>query len=141
VKASHWHSATIVWAVLFCAFSTVHLIDDFFSGVPFEFHLSVPIALLLSFTYTLALTGLVAAASNRSPTAYLGLAIAGSLIFLAQLLKSVPEMAAPGAWHLGRPSEIAAIGLGVSGAMTALCSFVAWRSSRSAARGASAREE
>jgi hypothetical protein len=134
LKASKWHTAMIVSAVLFSAFSTVHLIDDFLSGVPGEFNLTIPITLLLSFAYMLALVGLIVAASCRSPTSYLGLTIAGLLIFLAQLLKSIPEMIRPGSWHLGLPSEIAAIGLGLSAGMTAVCSYLAWRATRHADR-------
>jgi hypothetical protein len=89
--------------------------------------LSIPSTLFLSFAYMLSIVGLLAAASHRSSTGYLGLGIAGILIFLAQLLKSVPEMLVPGPWHLGTASEIASIGLGLFGAVTAVCSFKAWR--------------
>jgi hypothetical protein len=134
LKVSKWHTATIVSAVLFSAFSTVHLIDDFLSGVPSEFNLTIPSTLLLSFAYMLALVGLIVAASCRSPRSYFGLTIAGLLIFLAQLLKSVPEMIKPGSWHLGWPSEIAAIGLGFSAGMTAVFSYFAWRVTRQSDR-------
>ena len=130
METSKWHTATIISAVLFSAFSAVHLIDDFLSGVPAEFNLTIPSTLLLSFAYMLALLGLIVAASCRSPTSYLGLAIAGLLIFLAQMLKSVPEMIKPGSWHLGLPSEIAAIGLGLSAGMTAVFSYLSWRVTR-----------
>jgi hypothetical protein len=131
LKASNWHAATIVSAVFFCAFSAVHLIDDFLSDVPSEFNLSVPSTLFLTFAYMLSIVGLLAAASHRSSTGYLGLGIAGILILLAQLLKSVPEMLMPGPWHLGTASEIAAIGLGLFGAVTAICSFKTWRLAKS----------
>jgi hypothetical protein len=129
MKPSKWHTLTIVSAVAFAAFSAVHLIDDFLFDVPLEFHLSVPFTLLLALAYMAALVGLVAAAASRSPTGYLGLAIAGVLIALAQLLKSAPEMLQPGPWHAGLASELAAIGLGTSAAVTAVASFLAWRAS------------
>jgi hypothetical protein len=131
LRASNWHSATVVSAVFFSAFSAVHLIDDFLSDVPSEFHLDVTLTLFLSFAYMLSIVGLLVAASQRSSTGYLGLGIAGLLIFLAQLLKSVPEMLMPGPWHLGTASEIAAIGLGLFGAVTAICSFKTWRLAKS----------
>ena len=127
MKPSTWHSPAIVSAVAFAAFSAVHLIDDFLYDVPLEFHLSVPITLLLALAYMAALVGLVAAAAGGSRTGYLGLAIAGLLIALAQLLKSAPEMLEPGPWHSGSASEFAAIGLGLSAAGTTIFSFLAWR--------------
>jgi uncharacterized oligopeptide transporter (OPT) family protein len=129
LKPSKWLTLTIVSAVAFAAFSAVHLIDDFLFDVPLEFHLSVPFTLLLALAYMAALVGLVAAAAGRSSTGYLGLAIAGLLIALAQLLKSAPEILQPGPWHAGLASELAAIGLGASAAATLVASLLAWRSS------------
>ena len=126
-KPSKWHSPTIVSAVAFAAFSAVDLIDDFLFDVPLEFNLTVPFTLLLALAYMAALVGLVAAAAGGSPTGYLGLAIAGFLIALAQLLKSMPEMLQPGPWHSGSASELAAMGLGLSAAATTFFSFLAWR--------------
>ena len=131
MKVSNWHAGTVVSAVFFSAFSAVHLIDDFISDVPSEFNLGVPATLFLTFAYMLSIVGLLAAASRKSPTGYVGLGMAGLLILLAQLLKSVPEMLEPGPWHLGFVSEIAAIGLAISGAVTAVYSFKSWRMVRS----------
>ena len=127
MKPSKWHSPAIVSAVAFAAFSAVHLIDDFLYDVPLEFHLSVPITLLLALAYMAALVGLVAAAAGGSRTGYLGLAIAGLLIALAQLLKSAPEILEPGPWHSATASQLAAMGLGLSAAATTFFSFLAWR--------------
>ena len=129
MKRSKWHWPAIASAVSFAAFSAVHLIDDFLFDVPLEFHLSVPFTLLLALAYMVALVGLVAAAAGGSPAGYLGLAIAGVLIALAQLLKSMPEILQPGPWHAGLASELVAIGLGLSAALTAVASFLAWRTS------------
>ena len=129
MKRSKWYSPAIVCAVAFSAFSAVHLIDDFLYDVPLEFHLSVPITPLLALAYMAALVGLLAAASGGSRSGYLGLAIAGLLIALAQLLKSAPEILQPGPWHAGLASELAAIGLGASAAVTAVASLLAWRAS------------
>jgi hypothetical protein len=127
LNRSRWHSPTIVSAVAFAAFSAVHLVDDFLFDVPLEFHLSVPFTLLLAWAYMAALVGLVAAAASRSPRGYLGLAIAGLLIALAQLLKSAPEMLQPGPWHSGVASELVAVALALSATITAVTSFFAWR--------------
>jgi hypothetical protein len=129
MKPSRWHSLSIVSAVAFAAFSAVHLIDDFLFDVPLEFHLSVPLTELLALAFMASLVGLVAAAASRSPTGYLGLAIAGLLIALAQLLKSGSEMLKPGPWHSGLPSELLAVGLAISAALTAVASLLAWRTS------------
>jgi len=135
VATDRWHTPTIVSSVAFAAFSAAHLIDDFVSDVPREFNLTVPITLLLALAFMAALVGLVAAAASHSPRAYLGLTIAGSIIALAQLLKSAPEMAQPGPWHLGLPSELLAVGLGVSAVLTAVFSLLAWRDTRNRAAG------
>ncbi len=127
MKRSKWHSPAVVSAVAFAAFSAVHLIDDFLYDVPLEFHLTVPTTLLLALAYMAALVGLLAAAAGGSRTGYLGLAIAGVLIALAQLLKSAPEILAPGPWHSGSASELAATGLGLSAAATMFLSLLALR--------------
>ena len=114
---------SIASAVFFAGFSAVHLIDDFIFGVPAEFHLAVPVTMFLALAYMIALVGLIAAASHRSPGAYLGLTVAGILIFLAQLLKSAPEILQPGPWHSGWPSEFLAAGLAASAAFTAIASY------------------
>jgi ABC-type Fe3+-siderophore transport system permease subunit len=125
VKPSKWHQASIGSGVFFAGFSAVHLIDDFLFGVPSDFHLSVPFTELLALAYMVALVGLVSAASHRTPAGYLGLTIAGILITLAQLLKSVPEILQPGPWHSGTPSELLAAGLAVSACLTAVTSYQA----------------
>jgi len=122
VTADDSHSQAIIAAVLFAAFSAVHLIDNSLFGVPLEFNLSVPFALTLGFAYMVALVGLIAAAAIRCRAAYLGIAIAGALILLAQVLKSLPEMLEPGHWHSGLASELAAIGLAICAASAAVAS-------------------
>jgi hypothetical protein len=123
----------IVSAVAFSAFSTTHLIDDFLSGVPAEFNLGVEITMVLALAYSAALVGLIAAAVSRKLGGYLGLTVAGTLIAVAQLLKSLPEMLQPGPWHLGRVSEFAAVGLCFSAALTAVLAWLAYRSAKASA--------
>lgn len=113
--------------MFFSGLSAVHLIDDFLAGVPGAFHLSEDFTQLLALAYMIALVGLVAAASAQRPMGYLGLAIAGFLIGLAQLAKSVPEMLLPGPWRAGPSSELIAIGLAIAAASTMFTSFLAWR--------------
>lgn len=131
MKSSRWHKLSITSAVFFAGFSAVHLIDDFIFGVPAEFHLAVPVTMLLALAYMICLVGLIVAASQCSAGGYLGLTVAGILIFLAQLLKSAPEILQPGPWHSGWPSEFLAACLAVSSAFTAFASFQArilsWR--------------
>jgi len=130
VSPAKWHSPAIISSVAFAAFSAAHLIDDFISDVPREFHLSVEIAMILALAFMAALVGLIAAASARSPAGYLGLAIAGVLIASAQLVKSVPEMIPAGPWHLGLSSEVLAVSLAISSSLTAVFSFYAWAAYR-----------
>ena len=127
MKESKWHRASISSAVIFAGFSAVHLIDDFLFDVPTEFHLTVAFTEYLALAYMVALVGLIAAASHQSLSGYLGLTIAGLLITLAQILKSAPEILQPGPWHSGAPSELLAVGLAVSAAITAITSFLARR--------------
>ena len=127
MKPSTWHRPAIVCAVAFSSFSAVHLIDDFLAEVPLEFNLTVPQTELLALGYMIALVGLIAAASRQSRTGYLGLAIAGLLICVAQLAKSIPEILSPGPWRLGLSSELLAVGLMVCAALTMVTSFFAWR--------------
>jgi len=124
---SKWHWPSVGSAVAFSAFSTVHLIDDFLSDVPLEFHLSIPVTEVLALAYMVALVGLTVAASHYSPAGYLGLAIAGLLISLAQFTKSAPEILLPGPWRSGLSSELLAAGLTVSALLTMLTSFLAWK--------------
>ena len=127
---SKWHFPSVVCAVAFSGFSAVHLIDDFLAEVPLEFHLMIPTTEFLALAYMIALVGLIAAASRQSPTGYLGLTIAGILITLAQLLKSLPEILLPGPWRSGPVSEVLALGVGVSALLTAITSYAAWRAAR-----------
>jgi len=103
------------------------LIDDFLADVPREFNLTVEVTELLALGYMIALVGLIAAAAAYSRAGYLGLAIAGLLISIAQLSKSVPEIILPGPWRAGFSSELLAVGLIVSAALAMVTSFLAWR--------------
>ena len=134
---SKWHWPSIISAVAFAGFSAVHLIDDFISDIPREFNLTIPVTEFLALAYMVALVGLIAAASHRSPTGYLGLAIAGLLISITQLTKSVPEILRPGPWREGLSSELLAAGLAVSAVLTMVAGFLAWRPAATEGRGPS----
>ena len=136
MRVSKWHKPAIACAVVFSGFSATHLIDDFLANVPREFNLSVPLTEFLALGYMIALVGLVAAAASQSRRGYLGLAIAGLLIGLAQLMKSVPEMLLPGPWRLGWSSEVHAVGIALSGILLMVTSFLAWRDAGNAVEGA-----
>jgi hypothetical protein len=127
LTGSKWHRPTIATAVVFSGFSAVHLIDDFLADVPREFHLTVEVTELLALGYMIALIGLIAAAAAYSRAGYAGLAIAGLLISIAQLAKSVPEILLPGQWRAGLSSELLAVGLTASATLTMITSFLAWR--------------
>lgn len=127
MSPSRWHWPAIVTAVGFSAFSAVHLIDEFVWGAPSEFHLTVPVTEMLALAYMVAVIGLTVAACHQSPTGYLGLAIGGSLIALADVSKHGIEMLAGGTWRSGLPSEFLAVGLTLFALFTAITSFLAWR--------------
>lgn len=112
----------LVVANLFAAFASAHLIDEFLWGAPAEFRLSVPAALLLALVFMAALTGLIALAAKGSPKAYLGLAVIGFLIALADLAKHGPEMMAERPWRSGAISVLLSLGLTLSGLATGFLS-------------------
>jgi hypothetical protein len=128
---SRWRSASILSGVLFAGFSGAHLIDEFVWGAPAEFHLAEDITELLALAYMTALVGLIAAAARASRAGFLGLAITGGLIGVADLLKHGMEIAAPGPWRFGAVSVGLALGLTLSALATALASAMAWRVMRS----------
>ncbi len=117
----------LVSASLFVGFSAAHLIDEFLYGAPAEFHLSGAAAEILSLTFVGALTGLVVLAARGSRRSYLGLAIIGWLIAAADVMKHVPEMAQAGTWRSGLVSELLAIGLMLSAALTGTLAYGRWR--------------
>jgi hypothetical protein len=127
MKVSRWRKAAVVSAVAFAGLSAAHLTDDFAANVPQEFNLSPALAEILALVYMTALVGLVAFAAKGSRHAYIGLIAAGLIIALAQILKSVPEILAPGPWHLGVVSESLALGLLVAAVAAAITSLLALR--------------
>jgi hypothetical protein len=123
-------AVVLVGGSLFSGFSAAHLIDEFLWGTPAEFHLSVEQALLLAFLFITSLVGLVTLAGRGRRGGYLGLAIIGMLIGLADLLKHVPEILRQGQWRSGALSEFLALGLTVSALVTAAASIRALRRTR-----------
>jgi hypothetical protein len=112
---------------LFSGFSAAHLIDEFLWGAPAEFHLSIEGALILALIFITSLVGLVALAGRGRRGGYLGLAIIGTLIGLADLLKHVPEILRQGPWRSGVLSEFLVLGLTLSALFTAASSIRALR--------------
>jgi hypothetical protein len=127
MSESAWKKLTIVSSVAMAGFSTVHLIDDFLFQVPQEFNLTVPFTQVLSLAYMIGLVGLIASSAGGSKDGYLGLSIAGILIALTQLAKSVPEMLLLHPWRSGLVSQVLAIGLLVASTSTSLAAFRVWR--------------
>jgi hypothetical protein len=123
----------LVSASLFVGFAAAHLIDEFLFDAPAEFHLSETTAQILSLVFVAALAGLVALAGRGSRTSYLGLVIIGSVIAAADVAKHGAEMAQPGPWRSGVVSEFLAIGLVLSGSLTAVLAYGQWRRAGDAA--------
>jgi hypothetical protein len=132
---NQWHDRLIICATGFAGFSAAHLIDEFVWGEPAAFHLSIPLTEMLALAYMLALVGLIAAAGRRTSASYRGLALAGGLIGLADILKHGPEIAAPGTWRSGGVSLLLVAGLIGCALLTAFCGIMAlrWRKARIAA--------
>jgi len=130
MTSSIWYRLTLPAAVAFGAFSAGHLIDEFVWGAPAEFHLSVEAAEGLALVYMLALLGLTVAAARGSRTGLAGLATAGFLIALADVLKHAPEMVQPGPWRSGLVSEGLALGLTLSALLTGVTAIAALRDPR-----------
>lgn len=132
MKLSGWRVSAIVSAVVFAGFSGAHLIDEFVWGAPAEFHLAVAATEILALGYMTALIGLIASAAAGRRAGYLGLAIAGGLIFVADILKHGPDVVAPGPWRFPVVSGVLVVGLTLSGLCTAASGLGAWRASRRA---------
>jgi hypothetical protein len=124
------NNAVVIWGTLFSGLAAAHLIDEFVWGAPAEFHLSVVTTEVLALVFLTALAGLVAVAAKGSRAGYLGLAIAGFLVGVADALKHAPEIARPGAWRSGLVSEGLAIALTVVALLTGLTSALAYRRRR-----------
>lgn len=127
MKSSRSHVPALVSAVAFAGFSAAHLVDEFVWGAPAEFHLAEDVTEILVLAYMVALVGLIAAAARGSRAGYLGLAIAGGLISVADVLKHGIEIAAPGPWRFGPVSLFLAAGLTLSALATAVTSILALR--------------
>ena len=127
MNTATWNGRVLVAATLFAGFASAHLIDEFQWGAPAEFHLSVTAAQFLAFVFMAALTGLITFAARGSSRGYLGLAVIGFVIALADSLKHGPEILAPGPWRSGTTSEFLALGLTLSGIATACMSMAARR--------------
>ncbi len=125
-----WNRRTLVAAVAFSAFSGAHLIDEFVWGAPAEFHLSVEATELLALLYLLALIGLTVAAARGSRAGLTGLAVAGTLLSIADVLKHAPEILQPGGWRSGPVSECLAFGLTLSALATAVSAIACLRARR-----------
>jgi hypothetical protein len=117
----------LVVAILFASFCSAHLIDEFLWGAPAEFHLSVPLTLLLAFVFMAALTGLIALAARGSSRAYSGLAVAGFLIALADVAKHGAEILTQNPWRSGAISVLLALGVTSCGVATGWLALVARR--------------
>jgi hypothetical protein len=122
-----WSNRVIFAASIFAGFCAAHLIDDFLFGVPDEFNLSNQASQVLGIFFFFALTALIALAARGSKRSYLGLITIGGLLALADILKHLPDVLQPGPYRSGLASEAFSIGLIVSGLVTAMVSFGAWR--------------
>jgi hypothetical protein len=123
---------TLAAGVAFVGFSAAHLIDEFAWGAPSEFHLEENATEVLALAYMLAIVGLLVQAARGRRGGYLGLAIAGGLIFAADALKHGAEILAPGPWRSGPISVGLALGLSLSSLLLALFAL-RWLRLRSAA--------
>lgn len=127
-----WSNRVIVAASVFAGFGVAHLIDDHLYDVPAEFNLSNAATQALGLVFFSALTALAALAGRGSRQSYLGFVIIGGLLALADVLKHLPEVLQPGPWRSGFASVAFSIGLIVSGLVTAVVSYLAWRKERRA---------
>jgi len=92
-----------------------------------EFHLLEDTAELLAFGYMLAVVGLLALAARGRRGGFLGLAIAGSIIVAADVVKHAPEVLAHGPWRSGAVSEGLALGLTLSSLLMLVASILSLR--------------
>lgn len=122
-----WSNRVVAVSSIFAGFGAAHLIDDFLYGVPAEFNLTNPPTQFLALAFFIALTGLIALAARGSRASYQGLITIGLLLALADTLKHIPEIVGSVSYRSGAASIFFAIGLIVSGLVTAA---VAWQALR-----------
>lgn len=122
-----WSNRVVAASSIFAGFGAAHLIDDFLYGVPAEFNLSNPPTQLLALGFFVALTGLIALAARGTRASYQGLITIGLLLALADTLKHIPEIVGSVSYRSGAASIFFALGLIVSGLVTAVVSWLALR--------------
>ncbi len=122
-----WSNRVVAVSSIFAGFGAAHLIDDFLYGVPAEFNLSNPPTQLLALGFFVALTGLIALAARGTRASYQGLITIGLLLALADTLKHIPEIVGSVSYRSGAASIFFAIGLIVSGMVTAAVAWFALR--------------
>lgn len=130
-RTGRWRAdLAVVAAALLGGFGAAHLIDDFLYGVPAEFNLAAPTAQVLAFVFFVAFTGLAARVGQGRRVGYLGLAIIGILLAVADSTKHLVEMAEPGPYRSGWVSEALVVGLIASGLLAGLAGLLAWSGTR-----------
>ncbi len=92
-----------------------------------EFHLLEPTTELLALGDMLAVVGLLALAARGRRGGFLGLAIAGGIIVVADVVKHVPEVLARGPWRSLAVSEALALGLTLSSLLMLVASILSLR--------------
>ncbi len=122
-----WSSRVVAVSSIFAGFGAAHLIDDFLYGVPAEFNLTNPPTQFLALAFFIALTGLIALAARGRRASFQGLITIGLLLALADTLKHIPEIMGSVSFRSGAASIFFAIGLIVSGLLTAAVAWFALR--------------
>jgi hypothetical protein len=106
-------------ALLLIFFSIPHLIDDFLFGVPEEFGLGQPFALILAGVFAVILVLSVVGVALCKRAGYVASLVMGIFLSLAGLLKHLPGMIKPGPYWSGWLSELLILGVIVSGLLLA----------------------
>lgn len=122
-----WSNRVVAVSSIFAGFGAAHLIDDFLYGVPAEFNLTNSPTQFLALAFFVALTGLIALAGRGSRTSYQGLITIGLLLALADTLKHIPEIVGSVTYRSGTASVFFALGLIISGLVTAAVAWLALR--------------
>ncbi len=111
-----------------------HSLEDFVSGIPARFGLSVLVAgVILGFGYAVHVVGILRAAQG-SPIGYAINMLIGLIWFLGAVFDHLPEVVGTGPYRAGLPSKALVVGIMVISAALAIVSARALWSGRAKQR-------
>jgi hypothetical protein len=124
-KVNKWRKWVILSGLGLVAFATPHLIDDFLFDIPLEFGLTNQQAQVLTGIFQVQLTAIFVWVAEGRSRGYFGTLFWAIFLFLAGLLRHVPEILKPAPYWSGMFSETLILGMMGMSIPLAICSLLA----------------